>query len=136
MPPDMPAIFYYVARIPCNLWLHVIPNAFVGVMPPRRPVISFSFACMHRFGSTRRGNTTQAVRAHAFMCSCECKDEMSLWCVCAMFWLHIIRVGQNHIYTVYIQYFWQGNFNMYGHIRCIYTVLANPTYDRNKQRRP
>jgi hypothetical protein len=38
------------------------------------------------------------------------------------------RVGQNHIYTVYIRYFWQGNHQIYGHIRCIYTVLANPTY--------
>jgi hydrogenase maturation factor len=38
------------------------------------------------------------------------------------------RVGQNHIYTVYIRYFWQGNFQIYGYIRCIYTVLANPKY--------
>jgi len=36
------------------------------------------------------------------------------------------RVGQNHIYTVYIRYFWLGNHQIYGHIRCIYTVLANP----------
>ena len=40
------------------------------------------------------------------------------------------RVGQNNIYTVYIRYFWQGNHRIYGHIRCIYTVLANPTYER------
>jgi len=39
------------------------------------------------------------------------------------------RVGQNHIYTVNIRYFWQGNHQIYGHIRCIYTVLANPIYD-------
>ena len=42
------------------------------------------------------------------------------------------RVGQNHIYniyTAYIQYFWQGKHQIYGHIRCIYTVLANPTND-------
>ena len=32
------------------------------------------------------------------------------------------RVGQNHIYTVHIQYFWQGNHQIYGHIRCTYTV--------------
>jgi hypothetical protein len=38
------------------------------------------------------------------------------------------RVGQNHIYTVYIRYFWQGNHQMYGRIRCIYTVLANPAH--------
>ena len=37
------------------------------------------------------------------------------------------RVGQNHIYTVYIRYSWQGNHQIYGHIRCIYTVLADPT---------
>ena len=38
------------------------------------------------------------------------------------------RVGQNHVYAVYIRYFWQGNHQIYGHIQCIYTVLANPTY--------
>ena len=40
---------------------------------------------------------------------------------------HTTRVGQNHIY---IRYFWLGNQQIYGHIRCIYTVLANPTYNR------
>jgi hypothetical protein len=38
----------------------------------------------------------------------------------------LYRVGQNHIHTVYIRCFWQGNHPIYGHIRCIYTVLANP----------
>ena len=32
------------------------------------------------------------------------------------------------MYTVCIRYFWLGNHQKYGHIRCIYTVLANPTY--------
>jgi hypothetical protein len=41
---------------------------------------------------------------------------------------NMLRVGQNHTYTVYIQYFWQGNRQIYGHIRCVYTVLANPKY--------
>jgi hypothetical protein len=41
---------------------------------------------------------------------------------------HMLRVGQNHIYTVYIRYFWQGIHQRYGHIRGIYTVLANPTH--------
>ena len=36
--------------------------------------------------------------------------------------LFICRVGQNHIYTVYIRYYWQGNHQIYGHIWCIYTV--------------
>jgi hypothetical protein len=31
------------------------------------------------------------------------------------------------IYIVYIRYFWQGNHQIHGHIRCIYTVLANPS---------
>jgi len=31
-------------------------------------------------------------------------------------------------YTVYIRYSWQGNHQIYGHIRCLYTVLIhNPT---------
>jgi hypothetical protein len=33
--------------------------------------------------------------------------------------------------TLYIRYFWQGNHPVYGHIRCIYTVMANPTYVRS-----
>jgi len=37
------------------------------------------------------------------------------------------RVGQNNIYTVYMRYFWKGNHHTYGHVRCIYTVLANTT---------
>jgi len=45
----------------------------------------------------------------------------------------MIRAGQNYnyniIYTVYIRYLWQGNQQMYGHMRCIYTVLANPTHE-------
>jgi len=40
----------------------------------------------------------------------------------------ILRVGQDHIYTVYIRYFWQGNHQICGHIRCICTVLADPTH--------
>jgi len=37
------------------------------------------------------------------------------------------RVGHNHIYTVYVRCFWQGNDQIYSHIRCIYTVLASPS---------
>ena len=29
---------------------------------------------------------------------------------------------------MYIRLFWQGNHNTHGHIRCVYTVLANPIY--------
>ena len=36
------------------------------------------------------------------------------------------RGGLNRIYTVYIRHLWQGNDRLYGHIRCICTVLANP----------
>jgi len=50
-------------------------------------------------------------------------DETPLHCL-----LLTSRVGQNHIYTVYIRYFWQENHQIYGHIRRIYTVLANPTH--------
>jgi len=39
-----------------------------------------------------------------------------------------LAIGHNHIYTVYIRYFWQGNHQIYGHIRCIYTILANPKH--------
>jgi hypothetical protein len=37
------------------------------------------------------------------------------------------RVGQNHKYTVYIRYCWQGNHQIYGHIR--YYIRFWPTLD-------
>ena len=37
------------------------------------------------------------------------------------------RVGhQSHMYTVCIRYIWQGIHQKYGHVRCVYTILANP----------
>ena len=40
--------------------------------------------------------------------------------------LQMLRVGHNHKYTVYISYIRQENYQIYSHIRCIYTVLAKP----------
>jgi hypothetical protein len=39
-----------------------------------------------------------------------------------------LGIDQIHIYTVYIRFFWQENHQIYGHIRCIYMVLANPIH--------
>jgi len=33
-----------------------------------------------------------------------------------------------YIWCIHIRYFWQGNCQIYSHIRCIYTVLANPNH--------
>jgi len=30
--------------------------------------------------------------------------------------------------TIYIRCFWQGNHHAYGQMRCVFRVLANPTY--------
>jgi hypothetical protein len=38
----------------------------------------------------------------------------------------LCRVGQNHIYTVYVRHFRQENHQIYGCIRYMYTALANP----------
>ena len=35
---------------------------------------------------------------------------------------------------MYIRYFWQGHHQIYGHIRFIYTVLANPKHVYTKAR--
>jgi len=43
---------------------------------------------------------------------------------------HYLGNGQNHTYTVYIRYFWPGNHQIYGHIRCTCTVLASPSVIR------
>jgi hypothetical protein len=73
------------------------------------------------------------------VCVCVCVYVCVYVCVCscACMCVHVFttsdrctmhRVGQNHIYTVYIRYFWQENRQMYAQIRCIHTALANPDY--------
>jgi len=62
-------------------------------------------------------------RAVPQLCNIRCMEYIAIY---------IFRVSQNHIYTVYIRYFWQGNHQIYGHIRCIVyrcTVMANPIYN-------
>ena len=54
----------------------------------------------------------------------------AIYGVYIQFWQTLIIVGQNRIDTVYIRYSWQGNHQIYGHIRRIYTVLANPKCSR------
>jgi len=34
-----------------------------------------------------------------------------------------VRMGQHLIYAVYNQCVWQGDYQIYGHIRCIYIQL-------------
>jgi hypothetical protein len=43
----------------------------------------------------------------------------------------LIRVGQNHMNTVYIRYVWQGDHQMYDLKRCTCAVLAIPKFDAN-----
>jgi len=59
-----------------------------------------------------------------YMCRYQIESE-EIWV--SLRW-HISRVGQNHIHTV----FWQGNHQIYGHIRCIYTSFW-PTLHTSEQ---
>jgi hypothetical protein len=63
-----------------------------------------------------------------------CKQEVEITLAghcCLLEWTHeTLSVGLA-IYTiskVYIRHSWQGNHQIYGHIQCKYTVLANPNY--------
>jgi len=69
--------------------------------------------------------TCMTKHCHAAKCTSRYIHNMTRNTYCTRL---ITRVGQNHVYTVYIRYFWQGNHQIYGLIRCIYTVLANPTH--------
>ena len=73
---------------------------------------------------------------HVFVCTCASLCNLSNTYLYARVPLSatyqtrvslLFRVGQNHIYTVYIRYFWLGNHQIYGVYIRIYTVLANPT---------
>ena len=46
--------------------------------------------------------------------------------ICHIQYVGWARTKYLYIYTVYIRYSKQGNHHTYGHIRCVYTVLANP----------
>jgi len=48
------------------------------------------------------------------------------WNSCQTYWMYTVSIGLAR--TIYIRVFFQRNHQIYGHIRCIYTVLANPTY--------
>ena len=52
--------------------------------------------------------------------------------------LYIVYLGLARTIYIYmcIRYFWQGNHQMYGHIRCKYTVLDNPMYITSSQVSP
>jgi len=80
----------------------------------------------------------ECVCACVCVCVCVCSQVAFALRLCAVLfggdsiskstqWL-IARVAQSHLSTVHIRYFWQGNHQIYVHIRCIYMILANPKY--------
>ena len=63
------------------------------------------------------------------LCVCVCVCLCVCVCVCVRVCVHcmcVCRVGQNHVCTVCIRYYGQGSHQLYGHIQCIYTFIANP----------
>jgi hypothetical protein len=67
----------------------------------------YSSAAMDEFGVTHSHTQTPHTEMHPHTHIC-------------------IYSGQNYIYVIY-RFFWQGNHLVYGPIKCISTVLANPT---------
>jgi len=67
------------------------------------------------------------------VCVCVCCVVCTVWNVLLVCLTHhwscsrpvwrTAKLGQNHIYTVCIRYFWRGNHHIHHHIRCIYTQL-------------
>jgi len=89
---------------------------------------TYDVCCVHLFMHVR---CLLRAPLHARMMSVACTFSCTYDVCCVYLFMHVRcllpRVGQNHIHTVYARYFWQGNYHIYSHIRCIYTVLANPT---------
>jgi hypothetical protein len=88
--------------------------------------VAASVACVRRRGYVLTLTHVQEKVAASVACVRRRGLCIVYFVICAT--LHICRVGQNHIYTVYVLYFWQGNHQIYGHIRCKFTVLASPTH--------
>jgi len=98
--------------------------------------------CLHYIHTQMHNNFFLRRQESTLIVGCANYDQLlctsnTLWALCvrlnqpaAVHVKHLMsRVGQNHIYTVHIRYTWQGDHQIYGHIRCVYTVLANPTYE-------
>jgi len=104
---------------------------------PAPPSTSSHSRCQLRSPRSQVGVSRALVSGQLFCWRAGLKSETRAEAGCAfdhaddvVTLVFIIRVGQNHINTVYIRHFWQGNYQIYGHIRCIYTVLANPIHAR------
>ena len=69
------------------------------------------------------------IHAHAWVSSTPSTHPMFTGTADVSRTAYMSRVGQNHIFTVYIRYFWQGKHQIYGLIGCVYTVLANPMHE-------
>ena len=112
-------------RIPCQKIVHT-PYAY-GSGQPYTP-------CAHR---TRPSCELRQAYEWSIRRSYVCPSNMCkrVQCVPMFYDCHMSRVGQNHIYTVYIRYFWLGNNQIYGVYIRIYTVLANPTHEDEAQLR-
>jgi hypothetical protein len=97
---------------------------------PRRTLRQSGFSSVHAMISTRRdpshSNPSDSTIMLYVMSNCvpiHPPPQASYTSGIVMY-----RVGQNHIYTVYIWYFWLGNHQKYGVYIRTYTVLANPSY--------
>ena len=106
----------------------ILEEWFQSKLPhqPRPPVSSFHSV---RQGG-HRGCRVRNIGVLVWLVQVRHVPVKEVRCTCAReykYGVQICRAGQNHIYTVCIRYFWQGNHQIYGHIRCIYTVLASPT---------
>jgi len=51
-------------------------------------------------------------------------DRVHAYPICTLKGLD--KITHTYVYTVYIQYFWHEIYHTSGHIRCTYTILANP----------
>jgi len=85
--------------------------------------VAGEWCALVRIKKARWPETCGHEQASLLQCAGRCIWSTGVCALCVM-----CRVGQNHIYTVYIRYFWLGNHQIYGVYIHVYTVLANPSY--------
>jgi len=73
--------------------------------------------------------------AHDLVLVCSCRSGacmLMIWCLYAHDLVLVCSCTGSartmYTYTVYTRYSWQGNHQIYGSVRCLCTVLANPTH--------
>ena len=118
LPASMRVVFILFLSLDCN------PGQALGVLLPFYVCVCVLIMCTSTECSSHRCTpfTLLGLNIILLRAAATCEGE-STGLARTIYVLYLYN-----IYTVHIRFFWQGNYQTYGHIQCVYTALAIPRY--------